>query len=99
MHLDDHGEPLAPELVRESHQSRPQSAMHEGELAVEERKATHVIRVGDHFERGEYLAPAPVAPPAPANRLARDRFSDVRHRSTRGGQHDAVLLDKCDWVD
>ena len=99
MHLSDGGEPLAPDLVGEPHQRRPQSAVHESELPADETKATHVGRVGNRFERSENLTATRMAPPAPTNRLTSDRLGKARHRPARRHEHDAVLFDECNWIE
>jgi len=92
--LMDLRKPWAREAVRESHQCRPQPAVHQSYLARDEPARQQITRFSYLRQYCEDSMARRVRPPAAANRLTEYDFDQARRPTLRGHEYGAVLLDK-----
>jgi hypothetical protein len=92
--LSNDRETFFPQLVRETHERRPQPPMHERSFSIHEAEGEDIGRGDDFVEGAEDLGAFLVPPIAPRDRLPGDRCGQVRHGTLRGGQNDTVLHDE-----
>lgn len=85
------GELLRSEATRRSDQRRPQTAMYQRHVLVDEAAYEDLWRVTQFSQHGEYLPAVSVGPPAAADRLAGDDLRHPRDRSLRGNEDDTLL--------
>ena len=72
--------------------------MNQGQLAIDETSGHDVSTCEYLTEHREDLVTGGVAPPTAPDRLSRDPVCEVRNRSLRGLQHDALLTDPLERV-
>jgi hypothetical protein len=92
--LTDLREPWAREAMFESHQWRPEPAVHQSYLALDEPAHQQIARSLQLAQYGENLMARRVRPPAAADRPAYDHFHQARRRTFARHEHGTVRLDK-----
>ena len=78
----------------EPNQRRPESAMNERDLSVNESADENLIRLGNRFEDLEDVMTPWVCPPTPGDRFTNDGFSEPGCRTFGRNENDTVLPDK-----
>lgn len=78
----------------EPNQRRPESAMNERDLSVNESADENLIRLGNRFEDLEDVMTPRVCPPAPGDRFTDDGFGESGYRTFGRNENDTVLPDK-----
>ncbi|MFZ5470417.1 MAG: hypothetical protein ACOZIN_13350 [Myxococcota bacterium] len=69
------------QVICESNQGRPETAMDKGDFSIDQAKAEHIGRIIHCTERLENLGSFPVAPPAPSDGFTGDSFGQIGHSS------------------
>jgi hypothetical protein len=87
---------LRGETRRKLHERRPQSAMHERHLTLDEPADQHLVALRNGVRYPIDLFSFGMSPPTAANRLTCDGRREARYRSSRCLQYDAVSLDECE---
>jgi len=92
--VPDLGQLLGHEAVGESNQRRPEPAMNQRDLAVEEPTHEDLLGFGDGFQDGVDVVAPRVRPPTAFDGFADDGLGETRRGSLRRSQHDTMLPDK-----
>jgi hypothetical protein len=87
-------EPCAREAMFESHQCRPEPAVHQSYLALNEPAHQQIARSLYLAQYGENLVARRVRPPAAADRRADDGLHQARRRTLARHEHGTLRLDK-----
>ncbi len=90
------GQPCARQPVGQPHEGRPQPAVHERQLAVDEAADEEFARLGEPRQLAEDLLALRVTPPAAADWPAGNELSDVRGDALGGDQDDAVAASEAE---
>jgi hypothetical protein len=81
--LMDFRKALTSKSSGDAHEGRPQALMHIRNFAVNKTTDQYIRAVPDGAGQYKYFLTPRMSPPAAANRTARDRFGERRHRATR----------------
>jgi hypothetical protein len=87
VHLVNGSEAPSGKPVSDTHKSRPDPAMDQDHLPIDQARRHHLARVENGSEHREDLMAGRVPPPAPADRLTGDPLGQTRERSPSGLQH------------
>jgi hypothetical protein len=87
-------QPWARKAMFESHQCRPEPAVHQRYLALDEPAPQQIARSLYLAQYGENLMARRVRPPAAADRPTCDGFHQARRRTLARHEHRTVRLDK-----
>ena len=90
MHFADLGKALHRKMPRRANQSRPQAAMHVGDLSVDEATNEHLVRASNGPRESKDVAAEGMRPPAAADGPARDSLGKRGHGARRRFEHDAM---------
>jgi hypothetical protein len=83
---------LAGEAAFQFDQCRPEPAVHDSHLSVDEPALQQVAGFAERLQHGEDSMAVRVRPPASPDRFAKNRFHQTRHGSSCGNQHGAMLF-------
>src|SRR5690242_463046 len=98
MLVADPGEVRRIETAGDAHQCRPQPAMDQRDLAVEETADEHVGRIANCRQNVVDETAAWMRPPVPGDGLAEDGFDEARRAPFRRREDDAFALDELEGI-